>query len=82
MEFHGVQQMKLTPLEGYLAAMSDSQFSWIFYLIAFFQVSVAVMHLTKKFRSSKILTIVTIASLLIFPALLIIGFYFATRPVA
>lgn len=74
--------MNLTPLQGFLAAMADSQFSWIFYLIALFQVSIAAIHLTKRFRSSRIATPAIIVSSLMVPALLIIGFYYATRAVA
>lgn len=74
--------MTLTPLEGFLAAMADSQFSWLFYLIAVFQTSVAACHLIKGFRNRRISTVLMVISSLIVPALLIIGFYYATRPVA
>jgi hypothetical protein len=74
--------MNLTPLEGFLAVVADSQFSWLFYLIAFFQVSVAVCCLKKSFRNSRVAIILIIISSLLIPALLVVGFYYAIQPVA
>ncbi|MCK9193755.1 MAG: hypothetical protein M0P19_07760 [Nevskia sp.] len=74
--------MSLTPFEGFLAAMADSQFSWVFYLIAFFQTSITACHLIKIFRNNRIANILMVISSLIIPVLLIVGFYYATRSVA
>ena len=54
----------------------------VFYVVALFQVSVAVLHLEKRFRLRTISTILLVVSALLVPLLLIAGFYFAMRPVA
>ncbi len=70
-------------MKSLLSAMADTEdVSWVFYAIAFFQLSVAACHLSKYFRGKKILTILIIISSLIIPTLLVAGFYFSTKPIA
>ena len=74
--------MSLTPLEGFLAALADSEFSWVFYLIALLQAGVAVRYAITGIRQRRLSTVPAILSSLALPILLAAGFYFATRPVA
>lgn len=70
-------------LKAFLAAMATTEDgSWLLYVVAFFQISVAACHLNKCFRNKRIATILVVISSLLVPALLIAGFYYATRPVA
>lgn len=70
-------------LKAFLAAMATTEDgSWILYVVAVFQISAATCHLSKGFRNKRISTILVVVSSLLVPALLIAGFYYATRPVA
>jgi len=62
-------------LKTFLATMATTEdASWIFYVVALFQVSVAVLHLEKRFRLRTISTILLLVSALPVPLLLIAGF--------
>ncbi|WP_413459848.1 hypothetical protein [Herbaspirillum huttiense] len=70
-------------LKAFLATMATTEdASWILYVVALFQVSVAVLHLEKRFHHRTISTILLVVSALLVPLLLIAGFYIAMRPVA
>ena len=71
----------LSSLEAFLVQMADSPFSWIFYLAAFFQCLVTALYVKKAgFRDRGISIPVIVASLLILPASLTIGFHYAIQP--
>jgi hypothetical protein len=74
--------MSLTPFEGFLAAMADSPFSWIFYLVALLQGGVAAYYAIAAVRRKKSPAAPAILSSLVLPIMLIAGVYFAARPVA
>jgi hypothetical protein len=74
--------MNLTPFEGFLAALADSEFSWIFYLIAVLQTGAAAYYLIAGVRRKRLSAVPAILSSLVLPIMLVAGFYFATRPVA
>lgn len=70
-------------LKAFLATMATTEdASWIFYVVASFQISVAALHLKKGFRHQRISAILLVVSALLIPLLLIAGFYCAMRPVA
>lgn len=74
--------MNLTPFQGFLAAMADSQFSGIFYIAAAFQMTLLIAGFFKGVRRHSMLVTLVAISQLILPVLLAFGFYYATRPVA
>ena len=70
-------------LKTFLSVMATTEdVAWLFYVVALFQISVAACHLNKNFRNKRILTILMTISALLLPVLLIVGFYYAMRPVA
>lgn len=73
--------MNLTPFEGFLAAMADSQFSGIFYAVAIFQIAVLAAGLSERARRHPMLAVLIVISQLILPVLLAFGVYYATRPI-
>lgn len=74
--------MNLTPFQGLLAAMADSQFSGPFYVAAMFQIALLIACFSKRVRSHAMFAVLVAISQLILPALLVLGFYYVTRPVA
>jgi hypothetical protein len=71
----------LSSLETFLAYMAGSPFSWIFYLVAVFQCLIAALCVKKAgFRDRSISIPVIVASLLILPASLAVGFHYAAQP--
>jgi hypothetical protein len=74
--------MNLTHFQAFLAVMADSDFSWVFYLLALLQIFVAAWVGVKQFCGHKVLTCITVVSLLLFPMLLLLGMYYACQPIA
>ena len=71
----------LSSIEIFLVQMAGSPFSWIFYLVAVFQCLIAALYVKKAgFRDRSISIPVIVASLLILPASLTIGFHYAIQP--
>lgn len=73
--------MNLTPFQGFLAAMADSQFSAIFYVVAIFQIALLVAGFSERARRHPMLAMLVVISQLILPTLLAFGVYYATRPI-
>ncbi|WP_146744549.1 hypothetical protein [Herbaspirillum rubrisubalbicans] len=70
-------------LKAFLATMATTEdASWVLYVIAFLQISVAAFHLKTGLRHQPISTILLVVSSLLVPLLLIVGFYYAMQPVA
>lgn len=74
--------MILTPLEGFLAAMADSDFSIPFYVASLFQVTIFFLGISKTIRCKFWFRVLAGIALLVFPILLALGAYFAMIPVA
>jgi hypothetical protein len=74
--------MNLTPFQGFLAALADSEFSALFYTAAVFQLVVLALGFVPRVRTSKAYATATALSHVLLTAFLVAGFYFATRPVA
>lgn len=70
------------PLIGFLAAMADSDFSAPFYIAGFFQLTLFLLGMFKKFANRIWYKVSIGIALLILPAMLLVGFYFAIQPVA
>jgi len=74
--------MNLTPFEGFLAALADSEFSALFYIAAVFQLGVLALGFVPRVRASKAYAAAEALSHVLLTAFLAAGFYFATRSVA
>ena len=74
--------MMLTPLEGFLAAMADSDLSTPFYVAGLFQMTLLFLGVSKTISSQSWYRVLVGIALLILPVLLAVGVYFAMQPVA
>ena len=72
----------LTPFEGLLAVMADSDFPAPFYFAALFQVTLLILGISKTIGSQFWYRALVGSALMILPALLAIGVYFAMQPPA
>lgn len=74
--------MNLTPFQGFLAALADSEFSALFYIAALYQLVVLGLGLVPRIRDTAAYSAAAGVSHLLLTLFLVAGFYFATRPVA
>ncbi|MFS2017038.1 hypothetical protein ACL58G_15210 [Massilia sp. GER05] len=74
--------MNLTLFQGFLAALADSSFSAAFYLAAGYQLIVLGVGCFPEGRRARWYALAAAVSHLLLPMLLLVGFYYATRPVA
>jgi hypothetical protein len=74
--------MNLTPFQGFLAALADSGFSAAFYLAAGYQLVVLGLGCFAGVRRTRWYALTAGLSHLLLPAFLLVGLYYATRPVA
>lgn len=74
--------MNLTPFQGFLAALADSDFSAIFYIAALYQLVVLALGCVARFRATSAYAVAAGMSHLLLALFIAAGFYFATRPVA
>lgn len=72
----------LTPFEGFLAAMADSDLSAPFYVTSLFQMTLLFLGVSKTISSQSWYRVLVGIALLILPTLLVFGIYFAMLPVA
>ena len=65
-----------------LSVMATTEdFSWILYVAALFQSSIAVCILFRRFRNQRFSVPLIVVSLLILPTLLGIGIHYTTQPI-
>lgn len=74
--------MNLTPFQGFLAALADSEFSALFYVAALYQVVVFGLGFVPRIKRTRAYAAAAGVSHLLLTLFLVAGFYFATRPVA
>jgi hypothetical protein len=74
--------VSLTPFQGFLAALADSDFSAVFYIAASYQLLVAGLGCFARVRVKKWYLIVAGVSHLLLPIFLVMGVYHATQPPA
>jgi hypothetical protein len=74
--------MNLTPFQGFLAALADSSFSAAFYLAAGYQLVVLGLGCFRGVRLTKWYALAAGVSHLVLSMFLLVGFYYATRPIA
>lgn len=72
----------LTPFQGFLAALADSDFSAPFYLIAMYQLVILVLNFKASIRNSISYRIALVMALAALSAVLALGVFFAMRPPA
>ena len=73
--------MTLTPFQGLLAALADGSVSVLLYPVAGFQLAVLGLGCFASVRRTRWYALAAAVSHLLLAALLLAGFYFATRPV-
>lgn len=74
--------MNPTSFQGFLAALADSSFSAAFYLAAGYQLAVLVLGCFRHVRRTRWYALVAGVSHLLLSMFLLVGFYYAARPVA
>lgn len=74
--------MNLSPFQGFLAALADSEFSALFYIAALYQLVVLALGFVARVRATAAYSLAAAVSHMLLTAFLVAGFYFATRPVA
>jgi hypothetical protein len=74
--------MNLTSFQGFLAALADSSFSATFYLAAGYQLVVLGLGYFRGVRLTSWYALAAGVSHLLLCMFLLVGFYYATRPVA
>ena len=74
--------MMLTPWQGLLAAMADSDFSYPFYILSAFQLVLLGIGMSQSMRATLWYRFLIGMALLALPALLGAGYYFSVQPVA
>lgn len=74
--------MNLTHFQGFLAALADSSVSAVFYLAAGYQLIVLGLGFFRGARQARWYSLAAGVSHLVLPMFLLVGFYYAIRPVA
>lgn len=74
--------MNLTPFQGFLAALADSDVSAPFYFVALYQLVVLALAFVPRIRATPAYALAAGISHALLAMCLAAGFYYATRPVA
>lgn len=74
--------MNLTPFQGFLAALADSDVSAAFYIAALYQLVILALGFSPRIRATRAYAAGAGVSHMLLALFLVAGFYFATRPVA
>jgi hypothetical protein len=70
-------------MKAVLSAMADTEdISWIFYIIAVFQIATLLAGISKRVRANSVFLMLVAVSQLALPILLAFGVYFSLQPPA